>query len=343
MTEKQRIEYIDLAKGVCIILVVFMHVVPELGKGSFLVNLRMPLYYFLSGMFFKTYGNFKNFSRKKIENLLIPFVAWYLISYGIYYVRVLAIGHPEHIFRITDLFLEPEFYNGPIWFLLSLFWCNSLYFSIEKIGKNEFLKCSYVLLISCIGWYLSFKELHNLLYFGTSLTCLPFFYIGRKSVEYKFVNNEKSCKKDGITIGICLAVLGLVAFLPFELPQMWFYLNILNAGNPVSLYLSAISMILILLVICKYINKIPYVSYIGRFSIIVLLTHGLLNNVIRRILAHLFGLDIETTWFRISLFFVIMGLMLIVIPFCRRFLPYICAQKPLISDKLIRRGRLSLD
>lgn len=340
--EKKRIEYIDLAKGICIILVVFMHMVPELGKGSFLVNLRMPLYYFLSGMFFKTYGSFKNFSIKKTENLLIPFIAWYLISYVIYYLRVLTIGHPEHIFRITDLFLEPEFYNGPIWFLLSLFWCNILYFIIENISRNEFLRGSLVLFISCLGWLLSFNEFHNFLYFGTSLTCLPFFYIGRKCVEFKLVFNERALGKDSIIVGISLVVLGLVSFLPIELPQMKYYLNILSIGHPVTLYISAISMIMILLIICKYLRKVPYVSYLGRFSIIVLLTHGLLNNVIRRIIAKMSGMDVEQTWFQLILFIGVMALMAVIIPICRKYLPYICAQKPVIGDKLLKSKELSL-
>lgn len=34
---------------------------------------RMPLYYFLSGLFFKTYRGFFDFVLKKINKLLIPF------------------------------------------------------------------------------------------------------------------------------------------------------------------------------------------------------------------------------------------------------------------------------
>ena len=51
-TDKKRIEYIDLAKGVCILLVVFAHIHPDLTRyswGVFFDSFRMPLYFFLSG------------------------------------------------------------------------------------------------------------------------------------------------------------------------------------------------------------------------------------------------------------------------------------------------------
>lgn len=55
-TEKKRIEYIDLMKGVCITLVVLYHVIDCTNIqfiDNALANFRMPLYFFLSGLFFK--------------------------------------------------------------------------------------------------------------------------------------------------------------------------------------------------------------------------------------------------------------------------------------------------
>lgn len=64
--EKQRIEYIDLAKGLCISLVVLYHIhCFETTTETALQFFRMPLYYFLSGIFFKEYGNLALFSRSR--------------------------------------------------------------------------------------------------------------------------------------------------------------------------------------------------------------------------------------------------------------------------------------
>ena len=77
---KPRIEWIDTAKGICILLVVYSHV--YMGDHPAFLHFqdyfRMPLYFLLSGLFFKTYNNFHNFFIKKTNKLLIPFVFAYI-------------------------------------------------------------------------------------------------------------------------------------------------------------------------------------------------------------------------------------------------------------------------
>ena len=79
---KQRIQYIDLAKGFCILLVVASHILAfyrtQLPYDSVLKCFRMPLYFFLSGVFFKQYENFGGFVKRKINKLLIPFLFFYV-------------------------------------------------------------------------------------------------------------------------------------------------------------------------------------------------------------------------------------------------------------------------
>lgn len=59
-TNKQRIEFIDLAKGICIIMVVVGHCgAPFYIPGWEIV--RMPLYFILSGLFLKTMEDGVNF------------------------------------------------------------------------------------------------------------------------------------------------------------------------------------------------------------------------------------------------------------------------------------------
>lgn len=69
---KPRIEFIDLAKGLCIIIVIINHIRPFDIPGF--QSMRMPLYYILSGLFFKDYGGFVSLLIKKMNKLLIPFL-----------------------------------------------------------------------------------------------------------------------------------------------------------------------------------------------------------------------------------------------------------------------------
>ena len=52
-SSSNRIEFIDLAKGICILLVVLLHFNDRWFNLPNLTALRMPLYFTLSGLFFK--------------------------------------------------------------------------------------------------------------------------------------------------------------------------------------------------------------------------------------------------------------------------------------------------
>ena len=61
MATKQRIAYIDFMKGFCILLVVAFHIdytIFETPYNFMLQQFRVPMYFFLSGLFFKEYNGF---------------------------------------------------------------------------------------------------------------------------------------------------------------------------------------------------------------------------------------------------------------------------------------------
>ena len=75
--QSRRIDFVDLTKGVCIILVVMAHVggaFEQLDTNSMLSCFRMPLYFFISGVFFKSYEGLFGFILRKINKLIIPFL-----------------------------------------------------------------------------------------------------------------------------------------------------------------------------------------------------------------------------------------------------------------------------
>lgn len=77
---KKRIEFIDLAKGICILLIIVGHSGVEVDYPG-LSAMRTPLYLTLSGLFFKDYGGFTNLLIRKTNKILIPFLFFYIASY----------------------------------------------------------------------------------------------------------------------------------------------------------------------------------------------------------------------------------------------------------------------
>lgn len=112
---QKRIEFIDLAKGICIICIVIGHCGVAFSIPG-ISNFVMPAFFILSGLFFKEYDSAGTFLVKKINGLLVPFLFFYLTAYAVFYMLKfcapqLLISHAE---GIADLFCNRQYFNGPI-------------------------------------------------------------------------------------------------------------------------------------------------------------------------------------------------------------------------------------
>ena len=77
MSSSKRIEWLDIAKGIGIFLVVYAHA--RAPYSSYIYNFHMPFFFLISGILYKSGGNLKQYIFKKIKTLYIPFVGWNLI------------------------------------------------------------------------------------------------------------------------------------------------------------------------------------------------------------------------------------------------------------------------
>lgn len=70
----KRIEWIDIARGIGIILVILGHI--GIGKiGKFIYSFHIPLFFFLSGYCFSGNGiDIKDFLKKKVKKLIVPYI-----------------------------------------------------------------------------------------------------------------------------------------------------------------------------------------------------------------------------------------------------------------------------
>ena len=331
---KQRIAFIDLAKGICISLVVLWHVLRELTDGMDFFRImfffRMPLYFILSGLFFKTYGGIFPFFKKKTNKLLIPFLFSFVI-----------IAIPSILFQdkwngtiiSINSFLEDKgrLHLGIVpssWFLICLFIVNIYFYSVFILAKYNIKVISlFCIVLGISGYLMNAFGLYCPLWFDTSLTVMPFFLCGYLLRNYSDVLYGEIKKKQ---LGLFLLSLTALLFSYYvmehrHLVLISFLCN--NYGvNIISLYLGGISGSYCILFIAKYLQHLPIISYIGRYSIIVLLTHQPLLFIIRNIFYQL-GISQEGIVNNLVVFLLIIMLSLPVIKFCVNYLPYFYAQK----------------
>lgn len=148
---KNRIEWIDLAKGMSIILVVYGHSglsgVPILGE--WFSSFRMPFFFLVSGLLFNSakYSSLAAFVHRKWTTLLRPFFIFSFIVLAGY-----GILEPGTVVkRVTTLLLKG--WGGyALWFIPVLFATETCYYIICRLSKKKWIKTSIVLFLALLGF-----------------------------------------------------------------------------------------------------------------------------------------------------------------------------------------------
>jgi len=70
--KEKRLDWIDIAKGYGIILVIFAHL-KNWSFNNYIYSFHLPLFFFLSGYVFKANNTFLDSILKKIKGLIIPY------------------------------------------------------------------------------------------------------------------------------------------------------------------------------------------------------------------------------------------------------------------------------
>ena len=330
----QRIEYIDLAKGFCIILVVFHHANLALNDIDFALRdamcaFRMPLYFFLSGLFFKSYEGYTGFLKRKVNKLLIPFLFFHVVSFFV--VPLLNKKTLEWHVIWDFLFRQYNGLNGPLWFLLCLFLVNQIFYVTHQIAHCTKYPLWVLMGISFIlggaGYYTGGTPYNiDAMNIGTALTAMPFYCMG-----YLFNRHTEILRPNKWDAYLVPLAFICISYTIITVDGMSKYFINQYECNIFVTYTAGMSGILFILFISKFLTRLPVVSNFGRFSIIILVTH---MPLMQRVMPLVFRLHLPYWWMESILGTIIVLLASIaIIPLCRRFLPYVTAQKDLIPIK----------
>lgn len=328
MESNKRIVWIDLAKGICILLVVLSHVAEwvrvEIAFSNQLSSFRMPLYFVLSGLFFKQYEGFWGFVKRKVNKLLIPFVFFLLTTSVVPY----AVVNQENSLYLFFTKQNGPVYNFAIWFLLCLFEINVLFYAIQvlshKFVSNYRLACVILIsiLFGAIGLVLGVKECRLPLYIGTTFTAIPFFAFGWWLRNYTgFLPSPVSTIRD-VTIVILCALI-----VVFAADRVIYSSNFIPPGNGFAfVHLCGIAGTMMVLVLAKMLKSLPLISFWGRYSIIILCTHQIAIMAVDYLLSNTFSGSLLL----LMVFLLTILICHVLILFMRRYMPHVTAQKDLI-------------
>tara|TARA_B110000240_G_scaffold3750_1_gene4246 strand:- start:10417 stop:11400 length:984 start_codon:yes stop_codon:yes gene_type:complete len=320
----QRINWIDQAKGIGILLVVIghMNIPQELSKIIF--SFHMPLFFFISGYLYneKKYSvNFENVFYSKLKSLVWPF-----ITFTIFYLILSVFINQNSIinsFDYVNFFKGNRSLNTPLWFLTALFSTEIIFSQIIRffnIRKAIFL----ILLILIIGFFNAiFWRYSFFLNIDIALVTILFFLVGWLFKKY---NWGKSIFKKGRTLLyiIIAAIILLLTSLTNE------KINILENiyGNLILMLLAVIFGISLTILLAKQILNFKFLrivfEYFGKNSLIILGVHIILAPFVVSIFGQMpFRLDRVLS----------LGLIFVSIELINRYFPIILQLKGFKKNK----------
>lgn len=337
IAKKPRIEYIDLAKGFCIILVVMVHLSAfytyDIPGSDFMKAFRMPLYFFLSGCFFKAYEGFWGFFKRKVNKLLIPFFFFYfLTSVGVPHVQVHLLGINTsllHLDTIFTAFLTETYPNQPIWFLLCLFEDSIIFYFLYMLAQKykehiNRIICIGALSIGFIGISLGRLRIDLPATLDSALSAMPFFAGG-----YFVFRKTDILKPNKLDKFLPIFIVLAFAFVATFCTYYSFLRNSFSAKAAVVVYPCGFLGTYGVIMLAKMLKHLPLISYFGRYSIMILVTHIEVFNLYAGLLKHS-GLDLSVGYVYCINLVLTMLSYIIIIPFMRKFMPHVTAQKDVI-------------
>lgn len=266
---KQRIDYIDLIKGIAIFFVVWVHT--EQCTHLYYHNSANYIFFFLSALFYKELP-FRQFFTKRVKTILVPFLFFYTLSYPF---RMLVFLWDHHTLTgfpwtsILDVFkvlIGTEQWltlNVPLWFFLSLFLVQVIFYFLQKAGNAIMLTTAIVVLV--VKCYLGYVQAP--LQLDGVLNYLPFFCFGYLTRD---VVKHIKTYRNGRAFALLVSALLITAFnlLSFSTEGTFFS----NLAGQVY-YLSIISALLCVTSFLDGAKWMAPIRFLGNNSGTILGTH----------------------------------------------------------------------
>lgn len=276
-----RIEYIDIAKGLGILLVYIGHC--EIGTTNltpiirWIYSFHMPLFFFISGLLFKLKSHTSHliFIQRKLISLWIPYFIFSVYNWCLLYCFV---GSPGNV-MITG------WGRNPLWFIPILFFVNYIHFLFVHHRSLILKLFAFLILLYLFFWKLATNNW--LLY---SFSELPWFYLcfllGYLSRKYFDLQSFSRSN------GLCgLILFGTLSFFLniFVLPN---YPNYLHSDNVyicwvLRLMLGMIGTFATLLCCAALSKRETYLKtvlqWLGNNSLVILCTHKLYYEILQTV------------------------------------------------------------
>lgn len=288
-----RYEFIDVAKGIGILMVVWAHILLVGVSHSVIYAFHMPLFFFISGLLFnkEKYFSLVHFIKQRTKRLFVPYLWYSIVTWCIWacfrYFRNDDVD--SYLMPLLQTFIAQGsgayiVHNSALWFIPCLFAVEVLYFLFSKFNEWITLMLSFaVAIVGCIlinvyGDSYLFLLPWNL---DAAFFALPFYSVAnaiRRHVTLQrliVMVTEYKIYSLFLTLGLCTLLLSLsvnysecsMGSSSYECPLWIFFLRAFIGCFAVILFSILVSVFLSKIRLCKMLK------WFGRNSLDVMCLH----------------------------------------------------------------------
>jgi len=291
MEIEKRNQWVDYAKGVGIILVVYGHVARGIFNAripvseaiyktadGIIYSFHMPLFFFLAGLFFYTSfakRSFFGFLASKVDTVIYPYIVWSILQGSI---EVLLGRFTNGHVSFEDVFSLIWAPRAQFWFLYSLF-------QVFLIASAVYIKNGrwYFLGVAVVA---SLCYLYQYEFFGIAWLkmAIPFFCFFSVGVLYQSVLHLAKENKVKIFLFLC----------PLAISGQWYThagLPINNSEEALILFIVSLASIILVCTFCQIIEvlDIPLLALLGQLSMPIYLAHVIAAAAVRILMQKFVG------------------------------------------------------
>ena len=291
--DNKRIEYIDILRGIAMILVLIGHNDTILTK--YIYSFHIPLFFFISGLTYKgNSASLKEVIKKRFRNIVIPYLK---LSLFLYFLWILLMNFQGIVLYKNDIlknFIGIFYCQGAdsmawglqLWFLPCLFITSIIFYFISKINKKVFILIS-IIAVSSVGFLLNDILRINFLWsFDVALVGVLFYGTGF------LLKNKLNTYKPQIVDFICMLI-SLVLLIIFN--QLNGRVDMYSSQyNNILLFISNSFLgIYIIIIASKLIKQKRIIKFVGINTIIILALHIRVLDFIKKAFLTFFSLSLN--------------------------------------------------
>lgn len=278
--DQNRLEYIDIAKGIAMICIILGHVgISDINKVVY--TFHVPIFFFITGYFVSNKRSTGEFCKNKARTLLVPYYVTCAVIIVVGVIKGYFLGDASgafsrwayaSIYAAGDTYKEPFFIPqiGAIWFLWATFW-GSIFLRIS-LNMKKAVRIAFIAGLFVFGYYS-----RSIFWFPLSIqagACATFFmYLG-----YLLKGAKDPLRSLPGEIKAVAGIIAAIVWIQFIINFKAFWLVHCDIGRGlVDVIGSICACAMIMLISWGIDRKIGFLakilSFFGKYSLFILCVH----------------------------------------------------------------------